>query len=388
MLNYSVKAAATRHQQADVVETRVDAQRVRLRRLQAIPRFIRRVSNRRNNLKIFFRKERASKISVPLSVKLRMWRRGFLGESAVIYGKQSSELNDYLSDYARLIRTPLINGAYSVILNNKILFEACFRRHLDIPDNLGVIVKGRFIPTCSIHDLVDTASLLEFGRSTRGLVARPIGGGGGAGVHILGYAATTGFTLNGSPATEREILELLGRLPNHLVTPYITQAAYSSAVFPATANTIRVLTMVDPATEVPFVAVAVHRFGNKDSIPVDNWTQGGLSALLNLETGELGPGVTYPRNGRVEFHETHPDTGSQICGVRVPGWAAARDTLLNAARAWSIIPYIGWDILMTDRGFVVIEGNNFTDVNLLQVHGPLLRDQRIRQFYLHHRVLR
>ena len=317
-----------------------------------------------------------------------MWRRGFLGESAVIYGKQSSELKDYLSDWARLIRTPRINGAYSVILKNKILFEACFRSHLAIPDSLGVILSGRFISTCSTHDLVDTASLLEFARSTRGLVAKPIGGGGGAEVHILGYSANSGFALDGSPTTEREILEFLGRLPNHLVTPYITQAAYSFAVFPATANTIRVLTMVDPATEVPFVAVAVHRFGNKDSIPVDNWTQGGLSALLNVETGELGPGVTYPRKGRVEFHEVHPDTGSRICGVRVPGWTAARDKLLAAARAWSMIPYVGWDILMTDRGFVVIEGNSFTDIKLLQVHGPLLKDQRIRQFYLHHRVLR
>ena len=136
MVNYSVKAAAMRRQLEDVVEPRaVDAQRVQLRGLKVIPRFFRRLSNIRNNLKVFFRKEGASSISVPLSVKLKMWRRGFLGESAVIYGKRSSELNDYLSDWARLIRTPRINGAYSVILKNKILFEACFRGHLAIPDD-------------------------------------------------------------------------------------------------------------------------------------------------------------------------------------------------------------------------------------------------------------
>ena len=42
---------------------------------------------------------------------------------------------------------------------------------------------------------------------------------------------------------------------------------------------------------------------------------------------------------------------------------------------------------MTKDGFQILEGNNYTDVNLLQVHAPLLRDERILSFYQRHGVI-
>jgi hypothetical protein len=143
---------------------------------------------------------------------------------------------------------------------------------------------------------------------------------------------------------------------------------------------------VDPDTGEAFVATAVHRFGNKDSIPVDNWSRGGLSSRIDLETGELGPGATYPRHGEVIFHDDHPDTGTRIRGVCIPGWSQLKHRLLDMAQAWSFIPYVGWDIIVADDDTWLLEGNNYSDVNLLQVHGPLLRDPRVRRFYRYHGV--
>jgi cell division septal protein FtsQ len=43
---------------------------------------------------------------------------------------------------------------------------------------------------------------------------------------------------------------------------------------------------------------------------------------------------------------------------------------------------VGWDVLVDATGeSVILEANRNSDVNLLQVHGGLLAEPRIRQFY-------
>jgi hypothetical protein len=145
--------------------------------------------------------------------------------------------------------------------------------------------------------------------------------------------------------------------------------------------------MRDPETQRSFVATAVHRFGNSKSAPVDNWTAGGLSVRVDLETGALSTGITYPRAGSLEWHHSHPETGAQIEGIVVPGWQNVIARILAAADAYDFLSYVGWDVVIRDDGFSVLEGNNYTDVNLLQIHGGLLKDKRVAQFYRYHRVI-
>jgi hypothetical protein len=44
------------------------------------------------------------------------------------------------------------------------------------------------------------------------------------------------------------------------------------------------------------------------------------------------------------------------------------------------IPYVGWDIIVTDDGFCAIEGNNHPHLGH-QDMAPLLTDPRVRAFY-------
>jgi hypothetical protein len=86
-------------------------------------------------------------------------------------------------------------------------------------------------------------------------------------------------------------------------------------------------------------------------------------------------------------HATHPDTGTPIEGAVVSGWPAVRDGIVALATRLPFLPYVGWDVVVTDEGYQVIEGNRRPDVNLLQVHRPLLADPRVRRFYERHGVL-
>jgi hypothetical protein len=52
-----------------------------------------------------------------------------------------------------------------------------------------------------------------------------------------------------------------------------------------------------------------------------------------------------------------------------------------------VLRYVGWDILIANEGFYVLEGNADTDIDLLQVHTPLLSIPEARAFYQRHGVI-
>src|SRR5699024_4774832 len=109
----------------------------------------------------------------------------------------------------------------------------------------------------------------------------------------------------------------------------------------------------------------------------DNWTQGGLSCWVDVETGVLGKGARHPKvSGKLEWFEKHPDTDAQIEGSVIPNWDKIKNDLLNAVNKSEHLTYVGWDVVIIDDGFRIIEGNSMPDVNLLQVHKPLLVDER------------
>jgi hypothetical protein len=55
--------------------------------------------------------------------------------------------------------------------------------------------------------------------------------------------------------------------------------------------------------------------------------------------------------------EAHPDTGVRLVGVTVPGWDAAVELCLRGARGFPGLRYQAWDIVLSDRGPLVMELN-------------------------------
>ena len=328
------------------------------------------------------RKEFRSRLPVSLGTRMRMWRRGFLGESSVIYGLESADMAEYLSDYCRFVRTPRINGKHARILNSKLLFNRVLGKYDEyLPEIFCTLDSGKVIVLSdrhamnSIDDVID--GCLKLGK----VVAKPVSGGGGSGIAMISCSAAEAFEINGRQYSRDELRLFLAGLRNSMIVEFVAQDKYAADISPYATNTIRVLTMWDYDRNEPFVAAAVHRFGSINSTPVDNWTQGGLSCVVDLEEGRLGKGVSYPAHGELVWHAVHPDTGVEVEGKTVPHWESIREGILGMARYIPFIPYIGWDIVVTGDGFKVLEGNSYSDVNLFQVHVPLLRTPRIRRFY-------
>ncbi len=341
--------------------------------------------NRLGALKRYLAAERKSQVQMSLQRKLTLWRYGFQSACAAAYDLDHYDATEFLSDYAKF-KAIAVNEPYAALIAGKLVFEAFIGRYLPVPRNLALIAGGRVLPL-GHGEGSDAADLLtHFAEQHRGVVLKPVSGAHGAGVMVLNAAGKCTH-LNGREVSAQELNTLVGTLDHYLVSEFVHQASYSHNLFPGSANTVRVITMVDPLLQEPFIPIAVHRIGTRRSAPVDNWDAGGLSARIDLETGALGPAAWCSQSGTVTWHETHPDTGAQIAGVAVRQWQLVTESLLRTVRRMPYLRYIAWDVVVTDDGFMVLEANNTPGLPSVQVHGPLLRYPRVRQFYRYYRVI-
>jgi len=314
-------------------------------------------------------------------------RNGFLPMSYDLYSLGTNDPREYLSDREREMSW-VLNWPYAGILDDKLGFDSVLRQAgAPTPELRALVLGGRLAPLDPRSVGADRGWWREQLDRLGRLVLKPIWGGGGTGIRVL-ERSDGGCLMNGEPLSYDELEARVARLDRYVVSTFAQQAAYAQAVFPGSANTIRVLTMHDEQ-RVPFIAGAAHRFGSTRSrAPVDNTSAGGLSAGVDLEGGTLTTAVRLLHHQPAERHDRHPDTGAQITGTRVANWDRICGGILAVARRLPFLPYIGWDVVATDDGFLVIEGNKQNDVQLLQVHRPLLRDPRVRAFYERERILR
>lgn len=340
----------------------------------------------------FLADEWTARRALEVRLRPRLVVRGFHSGSHEIYRLDRHAVDLYMSDLQRL-RSGRIDEAASVLLCDKLLFERVFSPWLPVPPNVALTRR----PTATAGSIRSVSETIGLHRPLAlaeclsvcpdGVVCKPVGGAFGRGIAVIRPHGTSECSWNGTPMSLQAANDRLVGTDGMLIVAFVKQATATALLNPRTTNTLRVLTMVDPGTGQAFVARAVQRIGVRASEPVDNWSQGGLSALVDHRTGQLGPAVTKPTRGALEWHGRHPETGSAIEGAVVPNWATICGGLLRAAEMFPMLPYVGWDVIPTDTGYAVIEGNFRSDVNLLQVHGGLLADERVRAFYRHHGIV-
>ena len=327
------------------------------------------------SLSSLIRAETAAPVPMPFDERLWLWRQGFVSKTGRVCGITPDNAQDYLSDLALHLRCWHLNGHYVFILADKSI-AANFMDGL-APTNHARWSKGEVIPL----EARGVASLDALRALCSGLkiVIKPTHGFKGRDVTIVDDTQTPTL-FNGVPGGELGAF-LQNIDEDVLISEFIEQGDYAAAVFPDATNTIRVLTLWDFDAQTPFIAGAAHRFGTRRTAPVDNWARGGLSAHIDLETGVLGHAARMTSDHRLIWDASHPDTRARIEGIEVPGWDDLKRGVLRLARNTPFLPLIGWDIVATNDGFRVIEGNPIAGVQTLQVHKPLLSDPRIRRAF-------
>lgn len=327
-------------------------------------------------------------VELPLLRRLWLWRGGFTSPCGTLYDFDARGQGSYLSELQRYRLYRAINGHHRYLIDDKLSqhwMMAADPEHR--PTAYGFIDHGHVHGVAGTELDGDTVPVSDWlpsaVRRESSLVLKQLRGMGGKQVLICEY--DDGYRLDGESVTEETLCDEISALTGYLVTEYIHQHAYADDLYPNAANTIRLLTLWDLPHKELVTPIAIHRIGTERSRPVDNWSVGGLSAEIDLETGTLGQAAQFPYSGEVPWYSSHPDTGAQIEGASVPHWSTIRSTIDRIARNNTNIPAIGWDVLLDESGKpIVIEANTGTDIDLLQVHRPLLEDPRVARIAARH----
>ena len=324
----------------------------------------------------------------PVGVSKALWcfTNGFFTKNYILYGLDKNDHKFYVSDFQENIKIGLINK-YTQPINNKLIFTELLSSVISMPDVKGVIEAGKFVQYGK-NSCASFASLVDYMRSGKGIILKPIEGDGGEGIFLCRYESDL-IEWNQSLINEEEFLKRLSKLNYYFISDLVQQHEYSNSIYAKSVNTIRIITMKDPSTGEPFIAVAAHRIGNDYSSPVDNCAKGGFTSAVNLQTGTLGKAVkTYFDGATPQWFSHHPDSGAKIEGTQIPNWDFVKTTIIELAKNFSFLEYTGWDVvLLQDATITVLEANDGADLKLHQVHEPLLKNQRIKDFYSFHKAI-
>lgn len=329
--------------------------------------------------------ELRSSEKVPLRVRPWLLWRGFMRGAWILYDLANNDPDLYITDYERHARTRLINGPQAIVLDDKFLFYRLFEGPLSkyVPPVFGTLSGAIVAPVNPSDETIELMALLK---RERRLAIKPCGGGGGVGFSSLEIGDDGIICDNGKEIDAEGVVKFAEKHAGHLVSGFVTQHPSISDIYARTTNTMRILIMQDDE-EAPFIAAATLRLGSSTSGPTDRVSSGGYCAPIDIDTGRLGKAVRVDAD-RLSWHSHHPDTGAPIEGVTIPNWREIQSEMRSIMGRNRFLRYVGWDVVVTEDGFRILEGNNFSGLRNIQVHKPLLSDPRVAAFYRRHGVLK
>lgn len=126
-------------------------------------------------------------------------------------------------------------------------------------------------------------------------------------------------------------------------------------------NTMRIMTFNNNGN--PEIIWMGLRVGNGINA-IDNFHAKGMAINIDIETGKLfGNAIDKDLNE----YEYHPKTKVKFDGFQIPCFEEAKKMALEASLESDKILVVGWDVAISDKGPVIIEGNRRPGFDIVQV---------------------
>lgn len=200
---------------------------------------------------------------------------------------------------------------------------------------------------CRVDADADFAELEDFCAKHRRFIAKPRFASSGIGVHVV--------DLQSNMMGSKELFEYYKQFGDGkwLFEEFIEQDSLMAEWHPSSVNTIRVPSIM--TKDGPVVILPLFRTGKNGNIVDNCHNDGGLMAVPDAKTGVL---LTDGYDVFTNVVEIHPNSGKKFKGWQVPEW----DSLIaTAAELHKSLPpyhkYVGFDFALTNKGWVVVEGN-------------------------------
>jgi hypothetical protein len=314
---------------------------------------------------------------------LALWRAHRLTPGEYIsYGLDrrplpGGETGGYVSNHWHWHRhLPVVNDSRFVpVLRNKWIFDRYFRSYgFPLPDCVGLLhpTKGT---SRGGGPLSDSRTLAEAVREyAHGSVLKPVDGWQGTGVVVLDpvqiengrvtFQLASGESLPGIDALDRWFAS--PATPPLIVQERVVNHEALARISPGATSTLRIVTLrrSDGSALIPFAGARIGRQG----ATIDNYSEGGILASIDVGTGTMGRGHMQTGGARIEV-QRHPDTGIQIEGTELPWWPETLDLVRKLTAVTQQIRAVGWDIIISPDGPVVLEGNHDWGIMMMQSLG-------------------
>lgn len=226
---------------------------------------------------------------------------------------------------------------YKVLLDDKIIFNQFFCEYLH-RDFLSLREAG-------------PEEFAQFVKDRQIVFAKTPIGEGGHGVSKI--------VLSEHP-DKNALYQLLLQRGQLLVEEAIVQCEEVNRLNPCVVNSFRVITLYKDG-EVTILNNAFRI--NQDSTEVigcSNDLYFSMNAEGRIDSNVIDDyGVIYTQ---------HPMTGMRFADVKIPGVDKAFAMCIEAAKKLPQVRYIGWDVAFTDRGPVIVEGNQYPGYGLIQFY--------------------
>lgn len=176
------------------------------------------------------------------------------------------------------------------------------------------------------------------------LICKPLEGSSGVGIER--------HTKEEWRGREEAFLQKLRDKKIGIVEERVIQHPKMAEMCPTSVNTIRIATLLGDKKQG--IVYAFLRIGNGKVM--DNVDQGGMAARIDLESGTL---LTVGADKQGNTYTEHPMTHTPIIGFQIPYFKEACDMCLKAAQKVPQMRFVAWDVAITEKGPVFIEGNSF-----------------------------
>jgi hypothetical protein len=236
-------------------------------------------------------------------------------------------------------------------------YKACLQTSLPtVPILLEFLADG------TINDYRSTSNI-SGKLPEEDIICKPDLGRGGKGVEAWFWTIGQSYqNSKGEILSEKHLRDrLLGLAREHECKSYIMQPLIMphQELLPfrkKATPTLRIITYVDIEGQVK-IGEGHFKFAFKTSSVAPNRYANTLIAAVDLETGTLGTAVHFDINRPDKRLEKIAGSNTIIKGLVLPFWREAVELVRHAHNTLSNRLILGWDLIITERGPLLLEAN-------------------------------
>lgn len=252
---------------------------------------------------------------------------------------------------------PKINSEYNLLDNKNVTNDILFANGIPIPKCILKVINGHVFDGIG-DEINDDVSLKKyFDKFDKDIISKYSDCGSG-GKQIKCFKKKESFYVcDGIKLTYNE---LINNYNGWLFQEKIFNHAILAGMHPNSLNSFRVMTYTKNCQSQ--VLYVILKLGNNGA-ETDNAHTKGIYININMETGET-EGEAY--NEDLEIFDKHPFSKKELKNIKIPYFNDLISLAKKCALLFPSLTFVGWDIALTNKGFMVLEGNSSPGLTIIQ----------------------